>query len=489
MSTKICRNLSTALIGFWVAAGFFTVSLQAQEEDGCETGEATAFLEANKVRAQLYNTGIQFWQGGDPVYTVPKNGNVNAVFAGSFWIGGFVGEDLRLSAATYRGSEFVPGPLDEEGNPPQDCSTYDRIYSVTKDDVAKYNQRGTATSDMEDWPVGAPVEDGDGFADNYDLEGGDRPGIIGDQTAWWVMNGVSAETGHHDSSDIRMEVQVTAFAFEEPGPMNYVTFYKYDMVYRGDSTLRDAYASFFVDADLGNATDDFIGSDTTRDLAFTYNADNFDDTGAGYGDEPPALGYAVLKGPSASDDGVDNDGDGEVDEEPENLGMTSMIWFGDEYFSGSIEMSQYRFMQGMWPNGEPLRECGGGHCSGEPTTFMYSGDPVEGEFWSQEDESAETGLQKDRGSDQRFVMSSGPFTMEPGERESVVVAIVWARGEDRLDSVTHLRAATSGVQSVYNSVIRPRFDSLVANKRQPSPPPPDPGEFRVDGPAPNPFVD
>lgn len=474
--------LLAAMTGCCLVMVFPTTTLYAQRDAGCEVGEATAFLDANRVRTQLYNTGGLFWNvDNGPVYTVPKRGDINAIFASSFWVAGMIGNDLRMAATTYSSNQFVPGPLDEEGRPPADCAPYDRIYSVTRSDIETYNRTGEATSDIIDWPLGAPVEDGDGFADNYDLERGDRPGIIGDQTAWWVMNGVNAPPGSNYLPDIQMEVQVTAFAFKLLGPMNYVTFYRYDMIYRGDSTLQDGYAAFFVDADLGNAGDDFIGSDTTLDLAYTYNGDNVDDRG--YGDAPPV----VLKGPSAGDDGTDNDRDGEVDEAEEYLGMTSMI-SGQEFHTPQREVGYYRRMRGIWPHSLPLRKCEYGYsCDGEITKFIFSGDAAAREFWSEEDTSTEPGKQRSTPSDRRFVISSGPFTMSPGQKKSMVIAIVWARGEDRLDSVRQLKGAANGVHSVYESVIGPRFDSLVANKRQPSPPRPAPEAFRVDGPAPNPF--
>ncbi len=62
---------------------------------------------------------------------------------------------------------------------PADCSPFDRIYTVSRDDVAAYYRTGVATDDLRDWPaaLGAPVLDGDGDPANYDLAAGDQPAI------------------------------------------------------------------------------------------------------------------------------------------------------------------------------------------------------------------------------------------------------------------------------------------------------------------------
>ena len=93
----------------------------------CNLGAATADLDVANVRARMHNLGGLFWIGGNPVYEVPKDSGQNSIFATNLWIGGFVDGELRMSAATYSDWEFWPGPLDENGNPPEDCSVYDRI--------------------------------------------------------------------------------------------------------------------------------------------------------------------------------------------------------------------------------------------------------------------------------------------------------------------------------------------------------------------------
>ena len=107
-------------------------------------------------------------------------------------IAGEVGEELRTAATLYGPAEFWPGPLDDQGAPPPQCALYDRIYNITRWDIERYNETGIGTPDFLEWPfqLGAPVLDGDGDPDNYNVVDGDRPALVGDEMAWWIMNDV-----------------------------------------------------------------------------------------------------------------------------------------------------------------------------------------------------------------------------------------------------------------------------------------------------------
>ena len=424
----------------------------AQQTGNCELGTASADLNVNNVRARLFNTGNLFWKGGDPIYTVPKTSDANAIFAHGIWLGGQVDGQLRMAAAQYENYEFWPGPLDAAGNPPVDCSQYDRIYSVKQSDITEYEQTGTASTDLQNWPVdlGAPVVDGDGNPNNYSLAGGDRPEILGSQTAWWVMNDRGGAHGTTNTPPIGLEVQVTAFAFQRSDALNDATFYRYKLVYEGNEPLTDAYFGIWADPDLGNATDDFVGSDTTRGIGFVYNGEPVD---ADYGNQPPALGFDYFQGPLVDSDGRDNDNDGEIDEEDERLQMSKFVYYNNnETDQGNPVTAQdyYGYLQGIWRNGEPITRGGTGIGGSVETDFMFPGDPVTKSFWSEEDASEEAGIQKNTPADRRFLMSSGPFTINPGESQEIVYGIVWAQGADRLASVTAMRNADELAQNAFD---------------------------------------
>ena len=125
-------------------------------------------------------------------------------------------------------------------------------------------------------------------------------------------------------------MQGSAFAFQTADALNNTTFYKYKFIYKGDAPLEETFIGLWSDPDLGQFTDDYVGSDTTLGLGFVYNGDPLDEGSAGYGTSPPALGYDFFQGPLVNTDGQDNDGDGEVDEADERLKMTRFVYYNND---------------------------------------------------------------------------------------------------------------------------------------------------------------
>ncbi|MEM8487634.1 MAG: T9SS type A sorting domain-containing protein [Bacteroidota bacterium] len=443
-----------------ILLGWATLTPEANAQTGtCEAGLAEAFLDVNNVNARILNNGGLYWRGSPHVYEVPKYGNANAIFAAGIWLGGFVDSDMRLAASTYGPWEFWPGPLVSADNPPADCSAYDRIYSVYLRDVDTYNKTGEATQDLLEWPweLGAPVTDGDGNPDNYNLAGGDRPTLRGHQTLWWVMNDSGNTHERTDTQPIGLEVQVTAFAAaSDVAYINNTTLYSYKLINRGTVPIIDMYLGFFQDMDLGNFADDYVGSDSLLGLGYAYNADNFDEGGEGYGEAPPAVGIKFLQGALVTNDSLDNDRDGAVDEVNERLGMTGFAFYnggggvtGDPFMG----MDYYNYLRGLWKDGKPFTQGGTGRdFSTIPTSFIYPGDPVTGEGWSEINPDPFNGtLGPIDPADRRSVSTSGPFELMPGESQEVVLAMIWARGSNNLDSVTQLKATAQVVQEAFDS--------------------------------------
>ena len=433
----------------------------AQTTGACEAGEATADLDVANVRARLYDTGGFFRKDGGNVYNVPQTPEgepvtPNAIFAAGIWLGGLTPTgELRMAAADYARWEFWPGPLDADGNPPADCAAFDRIFKVGDEDLRAFERDGTLSDDLRDWPWqwGAPVVDGDGIAGNYNLAGGDRPEIWGEQTLWWVINDAGNEHETTGTPPMGMEVQVRAFAANNvsffPNWVSAVanaTFYHFRLIYKGAEPLHDVWFGWWTDGDLGNGTDDYVGTDTTLNMGFYYNADNLDEGSEGYGEAPPAIGFLLPQGPLVNDDGKDNDHDGAVDEPDERLRFTRTLFYtGDSSLQGdprSLTLDWYNYLRGFWSDGSPMCFGGKGYnpsgCE-RTTDFMYPGDPVAGAYWSEFDTDGNGTANPP--SDRRFLMSSGPFSMDPGDVQNLVLAIVWARGKDHLDSINELRKA------------------------------------------------
>ncbi|MBL1213046.1 MAG: T9SS type A sorting domain-containing protein [Ignavibacteriae bacterium] len=71
---------------------------------------------------------------------------------------------------------------------------------------------------------------------------------------------------------------------------------------------------------------------------------------------------------------------------------------------------------------------------------MYSGDPVTGTGWLQTFPT-----------DQRLILSTGPFRLKAGEPIELMYAYIVGRGTDHLNSITAARNIAQDVQVLYNN--------------------------------------
>jgi hypothetical protein len=110
---------------------------------------------------------------------------------------------------------------------------------------------------------------------------------------------------------------------------------------------------------------------------------------------------------------------------------------------------------------------------------MLPGDPVEQACWSMEEMC---GGYADQPYDQRFMLSSGPFRMEPGDVQEIIFAIPFTQGADRLDSVVKLREAARYLQRAYDLGL---FEPQRVRPAPTEPPPPQDFALRA---FPNPFA-
>jgi hypothetical protein len=428
-------------------------------------GTATADIDVNNVRATLHNNGNLFYPGsGAPYYEIPKGSGLSSVFASGIWVGGMAGDELRMAAATYSNYEFRPGPLNDQGLPEECNDEFDRIWKISKADIQQYEATGQATSDLQQWPAdaGAPVIDGDGNPNNYNLAGGDRPELIGDQTLWWVMNDVAPPHRTTQTPPIGLEAQVQAFAFNQAGVLGNTTFYKYTFEYKGDQILEDVYLGLWADTDLGYAGDDYVGSDPELGMGFTYNGTASD---GDYGNPPPSLGYDFFQGPLVSSPGDSiRDPDGTLHVDSTRIAMERFVYYNnDSSPSGNPDNAEdyYGYLRGIWKDGQPITRGGTGRDPSAPRAeFMYPADPPN--FWSESQPTP--GGESNSPADRRFLQSAGPFTLRPGDTQEIVFGIVWSRVSGAAPNANILSLEKLKRQ---NALVQQVFD---INFRVPDPP-------------------
>jgi len=163
-----------------------------------------------------------------------------------------------------------------------------------------------------------------------------------------------------------------------------LTFYSYEIINRSIYRLTESYFSQWVDTDLGDAWDDYVGCDVQRGLGYCYNGDAIDGSGKEdeYGIQPPAVGVDFFQGPYMDVDGLDNPrinpqsgelvcdvsingvnfGDGIVDNE--RFGMRRFV-FHNNCGSGPTcdpdnASEYYNFLRGIWGDGIRMKYGGNG---------------------------------------------------------------------------------------------------------------------------------
>ncbi|MBI4562343.1 MAG: hypothetical protein HY724_09895 [Candidatus Rokubacteria bacterium] len=381
------------------------------------------YIDVNRILMWVTNTGSFAWDktSGNAGLEFPKGTAKTAVFAAGLWIGGKVGGLTGIAVAEYS-DEYGPGAMvggvaDDPTRPQYKVYKLNRTYATDA-------ERDAALADYEAGaePYGAP---------DVAVQADGSLNVLGDQMLWAVYN--DADPVNHtnragSTASLGVEVQQTTFAFNRLGALGQTIFVKYRIINKGGNTIDSMYVSQWSDPDLGGFTDDLVGGDVGLSLGFCYNATNNDGQ---YGSAPPAVGYDFFQGPKLG--GVP-------------LGMTSF----NKYINGTDPddfQKTYNYMKGLNPDGTPLVN----PVTGQVTTYFVSGDPVTASGWLDTNPA-----------DRRLMLSSGPFSMAPGDTQEVVTAILIGDASNRLSSIALLR--------FYDAIAQTAFDQSFQLANPPNAP-------------------
>ncbi|MBK8552911.1 MAG: T9SS type A sorting domain-containing protein [Ignavibacteria bacterium] len=392
-------------------------------------------LNANNISA-WFRTNGSFNRDpatGNSGFEWPKGSGKYARFASGIWVGCKSGNDTLTAVAEYQ-YDYLPGYVDDAGLPQGNDNPLYRIYSIT---------RGNTTDpDYLNWPVNQGA---------YTTPSG-TPFFLGTQTMFYsYTDAYPHSSGQTSLLSLKAQILQTNWCYADAG-LEDAEFIEFKIINRSNSPWADTYIAFWTDDDLGDGSDDAIGCDTLRNLGFTYNITDSDPQ---YGAAPPAVGTKLLRSPVIF---TGNNNDTAKYYNPpgsQNLVIkvgykfTEMKIF-NTYNNGSPQPSDpnsnvetYRVLEGKWKFGDSWVNPVNGHT----TTKAYSGDPVSGTGWVM------TG-----GNDRRYLQSFGPFNMNPGDTQSVIIAQLIARGSSNLNSIRDLRTLSDHVQTVYDN----NFQSVLA---------------------------
>ncbi len=359
-------------------------------------------FDSNNIGMWMINSGrfaYNPFNGTSGLYW-PLAEKKNVIYSSGIWVGAIINGEKRAAVCSHW-SEFRPGPVGEGINP--DDPKY-RFYKINRGDDSN-------NPDYAQWPadLGAPVN-----ADG-------SPKIIGDQTLFMVYND-SDPSWHFDrygTTPMGVEIQQTVFGFNDVGSLSNTVFLRFKILNKSTDIWNDTYCSLWSDPDLGYFNDDFVGIDIDRTLGYCYNGIPSDDI---YGSDIPAVGYDILKGAFYT-----------------NPIQAFAYYTGGSHFPygdpDNIDET-YNFMSGKLADGSEYKDPD----TDVSTKFPLSGDPV-----------TKTGWCDSIPGDRRFLFSTGPFTLEPNQAKEIIAAIIVARGDDYLDSVTKLKSASEEIQNLYNN--------------------------------------
>jgi hypothetical protein len=321
--------------------------------------------------------------------------------------------------------------------------------------------------------------DGDGVYNPVDINsngkwdyGEDRPDLLGDQTVWSVLNDglPSGSRNFHLVSPQGIEIRQTVFTFNS---VSDVYFLRYEILNSGKMhpKLNSIYFSFFLDPDLGNAHDDLISTDIANQAVCVYNngADEY------FGEKSPTSYTMLLQGPSIFVPGIsfsDNNGNDIFDNGDSPLDSARTHWgelvgysitpgaLNQELVSSNVyfqsapglgdpttQTELRNYMLGLDKLGNKIDACNfqygavnGIDCHNVDSRFIFSSDPI-----------TQIGWVDSNPADIRYLMNVGPFDLETNETQTIIAALVFARGDNSLESIEKAREKLIEVRAFYKS--------------------------------------
>lgn len=489
------------ILSLLFACPSFAQEISSQKNSSsCSSPYGSEILNINNIEAKIFTGGDMHWDlfnTGNHYYRFPKGSNKNASGAAGIWIGGLDGGgQLKIAAQTYRqtGRDFWPGPL-EISTASTDwthCIRYDQIwktdYKEITDFISNYKAGNVAlntytpSESILNWPTEdtnfnwtitdlAPYRDINTDGKYNPKANGDYPKIKGDQELFYIFNDkgdIHTETG---GQSIGLEIHASVYGYGCPTTialypeLNNTTFYHYRIKNKTNYQYNKTYIAIWVDATIGGEHDDYIGSNVKEGYGYAYNADGNDSI---YGNILPATATVLLKAPKADpNDGIDNDGDGIIDEPGEELSIPNFLYFLQNKFQSSstpsVQMTNpelsshfYNYMNGFWKDGSPFTCGGNAHGGTTPTKNVFpSNYPPIGACGSGWTETNAGNINFDR----CYLLSVGPFTFTPNSETEFEIAFVTSVDSssigDPTGSINKLQTDVQKIKNFYALPVKP----------------------------------
>lgn len=404
-------------------------------------GSITLLTVNSNVKYAVSNNGTFFH---DPLrtaaggYIVPKDSVVSPIYAVSLIATGTDGNgQIKGAASTPIDSDFAPGAylpdVSNYGNASYINRYLTSLWEISKaqidDHIAHWMDAGYVVPfAIADWPGNgnsgngesallAPFFDRDGDQ-LYEPQDGDYPLIRGDKAVYTIVNDNRAV--HQSGLDrAGLEVHMMFYQYDVPGNdvLTNTVFVQTTVFNRGTVNLNQFHLGQYIDFDLGNPFDDYIGTDPARNLVYVYNGDLYDDYfsgNPGYGTHVPACGILNLDGNLNSHIPVQN-----------NVMLDNPTTY-------------HNLVNGLLPDGSALPDG-----NNQPTTYVYN--DISSSGWNEFSQLNPPG-------DRRSVIAQKAETLNPGKALCYNHAAIFARSYEGnfLSSLDSLFQVADYIQDFYN---------------------------------------
>lgn len=421
-----------------------------------------AYLDINATKALVNSNGCLFWDLDKYAqFQVPADSSTSTVYSLTLIAAGKDAQDSTfLMVDPYNQTRTVyAGPLDTTDglNDSLTLFHWDRVWKLSAAEIAEFRNHWWETGyvipeAIQNWPAHGDVSKGHPhylapFTD-VDLDGvynplsGDYPFIKGDQAILFICNNpLSGTEADYKTTGLQAIGMVYGYECLSDTLFNTSVFLDYTVINSSVNKYDVAYLGMYADFDIGNSSDDYMGTFVDLSTVYAYNGDTLDEDDndiQGYGEYPPAQGLTLLKGPLAdAGDGIDNDFDNTTDEPDETCGMySSMIVNNLGVGPGAfyIERDYFYSLFGYYNDSVPAKwgqNYPSDTSTATPCRYMFPGTsdpnwlgtngvPQTPAVWSEY-------LQSTDPYDRRGIMGFNSFTFNKNERKSFSVALVYAQ--------------------------------------------------------------
>lgn len=245
---------------------------------GAQPRYSKGTLDVNNWKVQFNTSGIHGWDAENKAATYFQGDSLFSPINGfGLWLGGLYKGNIHdiVSVNNSNGTDYSHGPLRIDKpikvHDTSRLSYWNQVFDINRKDVMLHQLDSATSESINEWPgngssayreprVVAPFEDLNGNG-KYEPTRGEYPKMMGDEMLLILANDdvIKRQSG---SGVMGMEVETRGFAFHctDDSLLNHTFFVEYQITNRSGRQYDSVYLSQYVDFDFGNPYGDILGS-------------------------------------------------------------------------------------------------------------------------------------------------------------------------------------------------------------------------------------